>query len=178
MLAVDNTSKEWNSQQNSSFVLVSYLFMKIKRAVFTAGEGLFFSPSLCYLMPSPLWKQQIYAWSWTGKKLDSVACGFFAMKSSRTWWEVSSKSNQRIFNNVSVLTGGLQAARGNQEPGLSWVHPRMPKAVCVMKGSEWGKDCQLFAYILWTQWARVRDLQSEPRGEDFFTVQLCNVSWG
>lgn len=82
MLAVDNTSEEWNSQRNISFVLVSYLFMKIKRAVFTAGEGLFFPPSLCHLMLSPLWKQQIYAWSCTGKNWTLLPVGILPWKAA------------------------------------------------------------------------------------------------
>lgn len=129
----------------------------------------FFPPSLCHLMLSSLWKQQIYAWSWTGKNWTLLtACGYFAMKSSRIWWKISSRSNQRIFNNVSVFTG--DSSRQGEGARAQLGAPQNAQDSLCCEGERMGKDCHFFDCILWTQCARARHLQSEPREEDFFAI--------
>lgn len=39
-------------------------------------------PSLCHLMLSPLWKQQIYAWSWTGKDWTLLPVGILPWRAA------------------------------------------------------------------------------------------------
>lgn len=59
-----------NETASRTFLLfLSHIFSwKLKGQFSQLVKDFFFPPLLlCHLMLSPLWKQQIYAWSWTGK---------------------------------------------------------------------------------------------------------------
>lgn len=168
MLSVDYTNEGWNNQQNISF----YLFMKIKRAVFTAGEGLFFffSPSLCHLILFPLWKQQIYAWSWTGKNWTLLPAGILPWRAAGSD-ERFHPEQIREYSTMSLFAQGTLL--GRQEQGLSWCAPTS-LGQPVRWGGAWGKTVRFLpasSVPNVTKWDK-RNLQSEPRGEDFFAMQL------
>lgn len=150
--------------------------MKIKRAVFTAGEGLFFfSPSLCHLMLSPLWKQQIYAWSWTGKNWTLLPVGILPWRAGSD--ERFHPDQIREYSTMSLFSQETSEQRdGARSQGSAGCTPGWLRQF-VLCGLENRVRLIFFAWILWTQCARVRGLWSEPRGEDFFTMQLCYVSW-
>lgn len=103
-------------------------------------------------MLSPLWKQQIYAWSWTGKNWTLLPVGILPWRAAGSD-EIFHPDQIREYSTMSVF---LQEAllSSEREPGLSWVHPRMFQTVSAMRGREYFG--YILACILWIQCARVR----------------------
>lgn len=173
MLSVDYTNEGWNKQQNISF----YLFMKIKRAVFTAGEGLFFffSPSLCHLILFPLWKQQIYAWSWTGKNWTLLPAGILPWRAAGSD-ERFHPEQIREYSTMSLFAQGTLL--GRQEQGLSWCAPTS-LGQPVRWGGAWGKTVRFLpasSVPNVTKWD-IRGIFSLNPEERISLPCNCYVSW-
>lgn len=95
----------------------------------------FFSPSLCHLILFPLWKQQIYAWSWTGKNWTLLPAGILPWRAAGSD-ERFHPEQIREYSTMSLFAQGTLL--GRQEQGLSWCAPTS-LGQSVRWGGAWGK---------------------------------------